>query len=408
MGLKVLNLNVMILNKQLGNLIVKSFEMPYTSYFQSLSSVVSLVGTGIGILAILITFLKQKGNSFRKWSFLIMLFCLTYYCFMVFLTDSSEILNFPHFFKTGSPFFYLLGITIFWVGQSYLFGKESLGKWDYLLLLIPILNVIEFLPFFLDSRENKVAYLEDLVINRDKMIFAFEGWIPTALHFIFQLLIGLVASLYILKAVKDQKAITNAKKSVFTWLNSLAGIFLIFYITGIGLIVFDTEELPIHQMAAWLFGLMLMAQLFLLFNRPEVLYDIRSLSKEGKLSRPAITLDETAAETYRLRIETYFNTSKQFLKTEFRQEHLAAHLTLPKSRLTQIINQLYGQNFNQLINERRIGIAMEKIETNAWKNLTIEGIAQEVGFKSRTTFNKAFQEKTGLTPSQFRKKAISN
>ena len=38
-------------------------------------------------------------------------------------------------------------------------------------------------------------------------------------------------------------------------------------------------------------------------------------------------------------------------------------------------------------------------------NLTIEGVGQSLGFKSRTTFSKTFKSVTGLTPDEFRKMA---
>ncbi|WP_081979148.1 helix-turn-helix domain-containing protein [Lacinutrix jangbogonensis] len=59
--------------------------------------------------------------------------------------------------------------------------------------------------------------------------------------------------------------------------------------------------------------------------------------------------------------------------------------------------------FNQLINEKRIDVVLKKFSNLDWLNYSLEGVALEVGFKSRTTFIKAFKEKTGTTPSQYKK-----
>ena len=59
-------------------------------------------------------------------------------------------------------------------------------------------------------------------------------------------------------------------------------------------------------------------------------------------------------------------------------------------------------NFNQLLNEKRIEVALRNLENSKWEHLTLEGVALEVGFKSRTTFNKAFKTKTGCTPSKYK------
>lgn len=369
-----------------------------------ISSIVSLVGTAIGILALLIVLFKQKGIFFKKFSFLLMLGCLTYYCFVVFIVDSGKILEYPHFFKTGSPVFYLLAISILWVGQAHLLEKEQLGKWDFAFLLIPILNFIEFLPFYIQSSEEKRLYLLELFADRDQIIYAFEGWVPTVFHYSFQLFLGIGISIFLIKKVKKRKKEINEENPSFDWLNLLAIIFLIFYLFGVSLLIIDNETIPIHQLASWLFGLMLVTQLFFLFFRPEILYGIRSSSKKIKHPTPIVLLDDHEVRNYQRIIEVYFNTHDEFLATEFRQQDLANRLNINKNRLSQIITQIYSQNFNQLINEKRIEIAIQKLENKDWKNLTIEGIAHKVGFKSRTTFNKAFQEKTNLTPSEFLKK----
>jgi AraC-like DNA-binding protein len=47
--------------------------------------------------------------------------------------------------------------------------------------------------------------------------------------------------------------------------------------------------------------------------------------------------------------------------------------------------------------------SIETVEDADWLRYSLEGIVQDVGFKSRTTFIKAFKEKTGSTPSQYKK-----
>ena len=65
------------------------------------------------------------------------------------------------------------------------------------------------------------------------------------------------------------------------------------------------------------------------------------------------------------------------------------------------INQEYGSNFNSLLNEYRIKEACRRLGGNA--NMTIEGIAESVGFKSRTSFGALFKSITGLSPSAYQK-----
>ena len=75
---------------------------------------------------------------------------------------------------------------------------------------------------------------------------------------------------------------------------------------------------------------------------------------------------------------------------------------ISKNKLSYIINNTYKLNFNQLLNKKRIEKVIRKLNTDKqWDNLSMAGIGQMVGFKSRTTFTKAFKDNTGMTPSKY-------
>lgn len=72
--------------------------------------------------------------------------------------------------------------------------------------------------------------------------------------------------------------------------------------------------------------------------------------------------------------------------------------------LSQIINDEYNCNFNAFINEIRIKEACRRILAGGeWDRLTMEAIANSVGFKSRSTFSQFFKQVTGMTPTEFRR-----
>lgn len=74
--------------------------------------------------------------------------------------------------------------------------------------------------------------------------------------------------------------------------------------------------------------------------------------------------------------------------------------------LSQIINDEYNCNFNTFINEIRIKEASRRILAGGeWERLTMEAIANSVGFKSRSTFTQFFKQFTGMTPTEFRNKS---
>jgi AraC-like DNA-binding protein len=70
-----------------------------------------------------------------------------------------------------------------------------------------------------------------------------------------------------------------------------------------------------------------------------------------------------------------------------------------KNRVSQVINQEFNKNFSNFINEYRVKEARRMLSNTKYQNLTIEAIAYEVGFSSKSTFNRVFKDITGITPS---------
>lgn len=82
---------------------------------------------------------------------------------------------------------------------------------------------------------------------------------------------------------------------------------------------------------------------------------------------------------------------------------LAARLSLQEYRLRRLINQrLHYRNFNQYLNHYRIRDAAERLQDPEQDQVSISTIALEVGYASLSSFNKAFKDAYGVTPSGWR------
>ncbi len=69
--------------------------------------------------------------------------------------------------------------------------------------------------------------------------------------------------------------------------------------------------------------------------------------------------------------------------------------------VSQVINERMGGNFNRLLNEYRVREACRRINSSGCANITIEALANNLGFKSRTSLTTAFKSQTGLSPSEY-------
>ena len=90
-----------------------------------------------------------------------------------------------------------------------------------------------------------------------------------------------------------------------------------------------------------------------------------------------------------------------FLDTHLTLKYLAQQLDTNTKYLSQAINHCSGQNFQQFINDYRIKEVKDRLQQRAHLQLTLFGVAQQCGFKNKSTFYKVFKEMTGQTPREF-------
>ncbi len=91
---------------------------------------------------------------------------------------------------------------------------------------------------------------------------------------------------------------------------------------------------------------------------------------------------------------------------EFSLRLLAEQVDTPYAKVSQVINEMSGKNFNVFLGECRVKEACRRLsDTARYGHLTIEAISASVGFKSRTNFVAMFKKVTGLTPSEYQRSA---
>jgi AraC-like DNA-binding protein len=101
-------------------------------------------------------------------------------------------------------------------------------------------------------------------------------------------------------------------------------------------------------------------------------------------------------------LQDIIKNEKLYLNPNLKIKNFAKRLHLPEKDLSIIINDSIGKNFSSFINEYRINAACLLLSDT---NVKISNIPSQVGFFSRSAFNKIFKEIIGQTPSEYRKSA---
>jgi AraC-like DNA-binding protein len=99
---------------------------------------------------------------------------------------------------------------------------------------------------------------------------------------------------------------------------------------------------------------------------------------------------------------------KPFTDGELSLQKLAESLSIPPHHLSQIINERLGQTFSDFINSYRVEEAKQRLLDPRFKHLSLLGIAVDVGFNSKSSFNAVFKKHTNMTPSEFRASLVSS
>ncbi|RBP78225.1 AraC family transcriptional regulator [Marinomonas rhizomae] len=100
------------------------------------------------------------------------------------------------------------------------------------------------------------------------------------------------------------------------------------------------------------------------------------------------------------KIDVLLTTKEVFLDPDLTLDRLARKACIPARQISAAINQAYGRNISQVVNEYRIERAKQLLITST-KNIT--QIYLDSGFQTKSNFHREFSRVTGQTPSAFRR-----
>ena len=100
-------------------------------------------------------------------------------------------------------------------------------------------------------------------------------------------------------------------------------------------------------------------------------------------------------------LESKMSSDKIYLNENLSLAETAQILKTNTTYLSRLINEHYKVNFSAFLNKYRIEEAKKMILDDHYNNISIEGIAKNAGFRSKSTFNQVFKQATGMTPTEF-------
>ena len=261
-------------------------------------------------------------------------------------------------------------------------------------------TLLHFIPVFLFFTKDillLILFLLKVDINYLEIINAFN---------IVELLLTSIAGLTYLyltiKYIDKYKGKHNkVKKAWGKTLNILFGILwcYVLIITLLDVLVYENILDIVAYYPAWI-GMSVISSTvaFIGLVKPDAIqYGIRHLTQNKPISR-----DVNYKKTIK-KVSKILKEDKIYQNSDLSLHELASKINESPKLISESLNHGLGKGFYEYINLFRLKEAKEALKDEKKDRYTILAIAQDAGFKSKTTFNKFFKEKEGITPKQYRR-----
>ncbi len=335
-------------------------------------------------IIIVIHLFRTKGKSFSRlilaFLFLSFTLFLSGYLFLFFkghfLIMPAYLANLFVFISAPILYFYMLSV----IGD-----KKKIQRTD----------TLHFLPFTIIFGI-MLSYL--LISPRELIVFTnFGNILISVLYvqcFVYLALIAIKLKAQNIHLFSSRLSVLDdRKKWTLIFVRAYAVIILLL------LTVFITRNILKLEICIVFMGIFFVAS-FLMINSIILIGLSKPALFESRKKYLSSTLNDSDKDIYLTRLDHALYKDQVFLDPLISLDKLSRQILVPKNCLSQIINETYHLNFNELINKHRIERAVELLDSSNGEAVIIE-IAYQVGYNSKSTFNKAFKKFTGSTPSDY-------
>lgn len=366
-----------------------------------LTTLIMILGIGQGFFLGLILLTIRRGNCQANRILGILLLLIAYSITPMVFTKLGIFYAYPHLYKTAQPLLFLFG-PLFLVYTKILTDKSYRLNWKKLGHALPfILFVLYLSPVYLMNKQEKIAYLGKMLGSSFNFDYVFT---PLQIGHLF-IYIFVVHRLVRKHVLNIKKSFSTIDKINLDWLKrGIWGFVTIFVIMAVSIIIQVSVYPAFRQFSGDMVAILVSLVIYYIgykgLQQPEIFVGGEEREPAGKYEKS--TLDQAKALTYKQRLLDYMVTDKPFLNSLLTIKDLAGKINIPTYHLSQVINEHFQQNFFDFINSYRINQAKERLRDPRSAHLSIQGIAYEVGFNSKSAFNNAFKRYTNKTPSEFR------
>ena len=367
--------------------------MPWTSLF-----IVS-IAQSIFLVSLIIIRGSKNLLASKLIAALLLLMLLTNFGYVVARTELKQFI--PFFF--GIPFgMVLLFGPLFYFYRKSVLDNSFTWKRKYWLHFIPYLvQLILNIPLFLMDKNSWIDFISLFlsgnlpVRTTEEIIFAIQD---------LQLFTYLLITFQWIQSSKNNFGNARYMISItarIKWLKKLFYALSLFLVTIFGLYIFILINGKYNPVTNYIYTLVSSAIVY--FIAYELVLNPELISPDFiQKYRAYMQFDGADGEQYLQKIRMLMSEDKIFTHSELKLPSFAREVGLPTHQVSKLINEKFGKSFNDFVNEHRVQEFISRINSGKYESYTIYGIALDVGFNSKSSFNAAFKKITGKTPSEYK------
>jgi AraC-like DNA-binding protein len=129
--------------------------------------------------------------------------------------------------------------------------------------------------------------------------------------------------------------------------------------------------------------------------------EIFKINSEEKTEVEKPHLDESEIELLKTELNRIMESEQVYLNPTLNLPELAEKMNSNVHVLSRAINEGFQKNFRDFVNHYRVLDFIDRAQQDNYKNQTFLAIALDVGFNSKSSFNRSFKKATGKSPRDY-------
>ena len=330
------------------------------------------------------------------------------------------IVNVPYLYKTAAPINFIIPPLAYLYVRAVLYNEKRIAIIDIWHFLPFLLFFINHLPFYLIPIAEKKVIVQAVTNNLDLTYQYQAGLLPESYTFVIRLIQSFIYLIFQWKLIvkfKKQNEIFEIEhqiKMVLKWLKIFTWVTTVYFLAFIFLSLFVILNISVFNnwgAINFIPGALLSSSFFVmstyLLTHPGILAGlpfVKYRETNSILSNDEVNKIAFIEEDYSKEIENisnYFNINKPYLNSNLTLSQVSVALNIPIRELSYILNNYFNQRFTDFVNAYRLKFITDKFNESYLDNFTIESVALEAGFATKSGFYKSFKKFYKTTPTEY-------